>query len=476
MCTPQDNLQDLTALTLAACEQMKASSTCQDVYDSIEKEGFDSSDFALNCQVDQSLSAGELHKFRFSACAFGGLRSVVSLLRLPAVAGQALGEATAKAVLSLQADAQRQADCDKNPEKKSFVYRSYNMHVPSLLQIPVPNQRALDSKSCAQIETDFYHAKSQTERQVSRQTDYKLFQKNPSITLIEKEYLDWKRNEMDFAAGENASLIRVADEALQKYGIKIQCYNMFRRIALRCEVYANLAMLGGAGAKGIAFLAGMKASRAEALAAQAARTESVEIVHWLNTSHFDILINGKLYNISSTGSQGVKPLKPGAFERAASSGIPSTRFKVAVTPEELAKINNGAQELAQMKWGPTLSLERQGQIFTKLKNGQGFTCSGTVCALVDNATKASSGRFHVPQVLRASPTIAAAYIRGMSILGNSRIISIETTGTINLAQYARNQEVMTGTAITTAYVIIKYLDAKNNEKRLAVPIEDYDLD
>ncbi len=59
-----------------------------------------------------------------------------------------------------------------------------------------------------------------------------------------------------------------------------------------------------------------------------------------------------------------------------------------------------------------------------------------------------------------------------SFLIKSKFTSIETTGNINLVQYAKSQEVLTGTAIATAYVVINYLTPDGKEKTLTVPVEE----
>lgn len=244
-CQVKDELESIKKMSLSSCEDTKKSAECQGLYEEMKATGHNVENFALNCQLDQDLSSNELQSFQIGGCAMGGLKTIINIFSLPAVAGRALGETTAKAVLSLEADSDRQTQCDQNPEQKLGLYQVYNSSVPNLLRLTLPSKASLERRSCAQVEFDFYQAKNQKTRIVSRQQDYKLYQKNPTLTTDEKEYLDWKQSSPEFAERDDSSITRMVDDALRSYDVKIQCYNIFRRMALRCETYSNLVLLGG---------------------------------------------------------------------------------------------------------------------------------------------------------------------------------------------------------------------------------------
>lgn len=440
------------------CEQTRMSQNCQQVYDEIKASGADLATRALNYELDASLKPSEEIAVSYMGCLKGSLNQMQESIHGLAVT---IGETTAKAQISLEADADRQRKCDLNPTVKKQIFTSYNENVPQLLQIEVPLDSQLAKKSCAQIETDFYHARKSQERIIANRLDHKLATGKRGNNEIENEYLSWKKSQTEFASANDATLSAIADRALQKYNVRIQCYNKYAKARLRCAILAEVILGTGIGLQAVKTISGL---RSIARSTTAARTETVELLHWLHNGHFDIIINNKIYNLTNPLEKGVRTVKKdNYFERAGSRGRGNVRFEIAVTPEELETINAAAAKLsAEGKWNPIRRVE------IGLRDG-GMTCSGSVCALIDNATG-----FYVPHGIRASPTLTNAYLRAMHTIGHQRIISIHTSGNFNMQAFLRSQEFRMGAEVAAglaagSYVVIRYSDSNGETKTAVVP-------
>lgn len=240
------------------CEETKKSQACQNLYKEIAESGIRPEEKALRCELENDLSSGQKLAISYISCLKGGIvDGVVAPIQ---VLGTWLGESAAKAVISLKKDADRQQYCDKHPEIKETIYQSYNQSVPALLKLTIPKNLA--QKSCAQIETDLYHESKLIQRRVSAATDYKQFQKDASLTVAEKEYLSHVFGNSNLAASNEFSLSKTADQLLEAYNIRTDCYNLETRMALRCEILFHLATGGlGLTKASLSALSGLRVSR-----------------------------------------------------------------------------------------------------------------------------------------------------------------------------------------------------------------------
>lgn len=253
-----DQGQALAAVVRNQCEQMKQSPQCQDLYKTVQANGGVVSEKALRCEVDSHLTLAERMSVSYIACLRGGIED--GLIAPVQQLGKWIGESAANVVIAMQKSSERKKYCDQHPELKPKIYATYNQSVPKLLQVNVPKN--FKNKNCAQIEVDLYRAQNQKLRQVSERTDHKRHFKKEAITPDEQEYLDWKFNKNKFAEKSDLSLMAMADQALEQYGVRIDCYNLEARVALRCEALFNIATLGlGGGKLALSALSGLKAER-----------------------------------------------------------------------------------------------------------------------------------------------------------------------------------------------------------------------
>lgn len=240
------------------CEDTKMSQACQNLYKEIAEAGAQPEEKALRCDIENDLSTNQKLAVSYISCLKGGI--VDGLVAPIQMLGTWLGESAAKAVVSLKKDAERQQYCDQHAEMKEKIYQSYNQGVPTLLKLSIPKN--LSQKSCAQIETDLYHESKLVRRRVSAATDHKQFQKNASLTPAEKEYLTHTFGAPDLATSSELSLSKTADQLLEAYNIRTDCYNLETRMALRCEILFHVATAGLAVTKtSLSALSGLRVSR-----------------------------------------------------------------------------------------------------------------------------------------------------------------------------------------------------------------------
>jgi hypothetical protein len=244
------------------CEEIKQSARCQELYQKIQEAGHAVEEKALRCEIDSTLTTQEKFAVSYIACLRGGIyEGIIGPIK---ELGRLLGETTAKAVISLKSDIERQKYCDQNPEMKPRLYATYNKSVPSLLAIPVPSN--LNQKSCAEIERDIYLESNRIQRNVGNRLDPKYFnlKTRDKLTKEEIEYLEWKFNPQKGLAESNQDqgLSDYADQLLEAYQIRSDCYNYETRVALKCEILFHVATLGfGVTKTSLAKLSGLKIER-----------------------------------------------------------------------------------------------------------------------------------------------------------------------------------------------------------------------
>lgn len=248
----------LTEITQKTCEQTKESPRCQELYAQIKADSGNLSDKQLRCELDSNLTSIEQLPVSYISCLKGGV--VGGIVNPIKDLGKLIGESAAKFVIHLQENSRRLKYCEEHHEQKLKIYETYNSSAPKLLQVDIPEN--LQTKSCVQVETDLYQARRLKERVVSLRVDHKFYQKNPTLTPEEKEYLDWKFKKTEFANHSDESLTDMADQVLEQYGVRIDCYNLAARSALRCEALFHITTMGvGAGKLALSALSGLKAER-----------------------------------------------------------------------------------------------------------------------------------------------------------------------------------------------------------------------
>lgn len=199
----------------------------------------------------------------------------------------------------------------------------------------------------------------------------------------------------------------------------------------------------------------------------------VTLVFWDSQGHFDLLVNGRLYGTNPKIPIG-RALSEKDFEVMAKI-IPNAstkRFKISVSPDELKQIEANAmrfsadyREMLKMS-----SSERLKYGFKEFWSGNGVLCSGVVCGLVGDATG-----YYVPRVVREVPYLVSAYLKARKIMGDSRILSIETSGKFNPMAYLKSRDMKDNvtmlTSATGTYLVIKYITKNGDVKEAAVEIE-----
>jgi hypothetical protein len=199
----------------------------------------------------------------------------------------------------------------------------------------------------------------------------------------------------------------------------------------------------------------------------------VTLVFWDSQGHFDLLANGRLYGTNPKIPSG-RALSEREFEMMAKV-IPNAstkRFKISVSPDELKQIEASAikfsaeyREMLKMS-----SSERLKYGFKVIWSGNGALCSGVVCGLVGDATG-----YYVPRVIREFPHLVSAYLKARKMMGDSRLLSIETSGKFNPSAYLKSRDMKDNvtflTSVTGTYLVIKYMTKNGDVKEAAVEIE-----
>lgn len=199
----------------------------------------------------------------------------------------------------------------------------------------------------------------------------------------------------------------------------------------------------------------------------------VTLVFWDSQGHFDLLANGRLYGTNPKIPSG-RTLSERDFEMMAKV-IPNAstkRFKISVSPDELKQIEANAVRFSAdyKKILKASSSERFKYGFREFWSGNGVLCSGVVCGLVGDATG-----YYVPRVIREVPHLVSAYLKARKIMGDSRILSIETSGKFNPLAYLKSRDMKDNvtflTSATGTYLIVKYLTKDGEVKEATVEVE-----
>ena len=253
---------DLKNISLQVCQQQKASPQCQKLYSEIKESGEDVNSRSLRCEVESDLTLRENFAISAIGCLRGGIYDgiVEPVLSL----GRAIGTGAASVVTGWNAAEERRKNCDAHPEQKLKMYEVYNQSVPQLLKISVPSLIELAKMKCSDVEFKMFTEKSFKEER-ARKIELRKGGRFEKFSAEEQKYLDWKIANLEAVGKNQKNLWDMADQALKKYNISIDCYNKEAQWALRCEALFNVATLVGTGgsataAKMLAKISGLKAS------------------------------------------------------------------------------------------------------------------------------------------------------------------------------------------------------------------------
>jgi len=254
-----------------SCEDIKTSVACKKVYNQIQTEGGNPTDYELNCKDRSSLlrkleNIGEYQV----GCALGGWNFAKdSFLGVAA----SVGEGVAKALIDTQKENEEEAKCDKDPSLKKALYTDYNSNVPKMLQIEVPKDEVFNRLNCSQLKVSRQLAQKRQNLLAMDKVRSRMTDPNAKFNLEEKEYVDWI-NKIRKGGGGNA--VEAAKTQLQEMGIKIECYNDLRATAMVCETLLTGASVaaGGAGlALKVARIAGTESTAAKVLGHKLSSTQ-----------------------------------------------------------------------------------------------------------------------------------------------------------------------------------------------------------
>lgn len=289
--TPSGTLEQLLTTNKSACQSLKTSKMCQDVYAKIKANGGKPEEYALDCTernifvqrfLDRSLG--------MAGCAVGGYDATVgALVNL----GRRMGEGAAQFTLDLEKEQEINKVCSAKLENKKKLFVAANLSRPKVLWVKTPPDEKLNKMSCTEIsQVIISPERKRLENWFASSIGpqaFSNFSQSTRFNKDEKEYLAWYKKQIDDLAASqkpSAGLWAAAKDRLHKMGVEIECYNTLRATAIVCENLADAAMLvTGAGAalstvrraSKVAELAGLERATQAADATQSlARAENIQ--------------------------------------------------------------------------------------------------------------------------------------------------------------------------------------------------------
>ncbi len=250
-----DTLSPITDLVKKNCEEAKASTQCQKVYQEIKEAGGDPSARALICGGDENQSWLSGSAEWATGCLIGVGDYFVKL-------GESIGETGAEFMLEREQKAAELAACDKDINKKRLLYEDYNSRMPQVLRTTQPPDSELQALKCEKIQTNLVMEQRKLSMRAFNKVRARLNDRNATYTPEEQQFVDWtnKVNKPKL----DGNVIDLAKAHLKKMGVQYDCYNSKYQKALICEAMAEVApTLWGAAKAGAA---GLKAARAQRLA------------------------------------------------------------------------------------------------------------------------------------------------------------------------------------------------------------------
>lgn len=250
-----DSLAPISDLVKKNCEEAKASTQCQKVYQEIKEAGGDPSARSLVCGGDENQSWLSGSKEWATGCLIGVGDYFVKL-------GTSIGETAAEFMLEREHKAEEMAACDKDLSKKKLLYEDYNSRMPEVLRITQPSDSELQSIKCEKIQTNIVMEQRKLSMRAFNKVRARLNDRNATYTPEEQQFIDYT-NKVNKPKLEG-NVIDLAKAHLKKMGVQYDCYNSKYQKALICEAMAEVApTLWGAAKAGAA---GLKAVRAQRLA------------------------------------------------------------------------------------------------------------------------------------------------------------------------------------------------------------------
>lgn len=217
----------------ASCMAVRDSKECQNLYSEIDKTSASKEEATykkLKCdKKEMSPLISRLPDLAL-ACAMGAV--VDPIIEL----GQALGETAAAAKLHWS----NARNCDKDLNQKMALIQGFNLDVPKLLRLSIPDKNKINSMSCNQIHVMILNHRTTQKNKLKIELDAKSISPTQSknLTSAEKEYLDYINNP---PKREGEGFTKLIEKIMTDLKIKHQCYSPEQLTKLYCEVAAFVA-------------------------------------------------------------------------------------------------------------------------------------------------------------------------------------------------------------------------------------------
>jgi hypothetical protein len=248
--SPKENA---SAVTIKACENLKASPQCQAIYKKINLDGGDLQDKQLRCD-EKSLSRSYSVISSLNGCMVYGLFDATF-----GSMGKFIGESFAESDYQRARRKERLAKCNNSVTHKKNIFLAYNESVPRVLQVKIPSEAELNSTNCEKLYSNLERQQRGLERQASLKYTYNPSHRTSAPDSREKEYLEWKSKQdkkFDSLPGPQQGLLSLAYEKLGEFGVRLECYNAQAAAALTCEsifyIASGYGMLRSAAFKALA--------------------------------------------------------------------------------------------------------------------------------------------------------------------------------------------------------------------------------
>jgi|GEM_PF-1584205 hypothetical protein len=248
-CDPFVSSESSGEIAAMACEQMKQSKQCQDLYKTLSKE--DAADKALTCSADDSALAYAKEGAQYYAgCYVGGWAMIIDPIydkyksTKNWVQNYDKNKDSDKAKAKIE-QAEREAAkaerelCDKDPNAKLHLVKSYNASAPELLKIKEPSTETLNRATCASVLATLKGFREQKMDELGNG----LMRKEmigETLTPDEKAFVEYRNSTLKV---DGIDVVAIAKQQLNEMGIQLDCYNAYYKARITCEAISQVATL-----------------------------------------------------------------------------------------------------------------------------------------------------------------------------------------------------------------------------------------
>lgn len=217
----------------AACISIRDSKECQNLYAEFDKTSASKEEAnykKLKCDKKETASITSRLPDLTIACAMGAIVDPIVEL------GKMLGEGAAQAKLQWE----NARNCDKDLNQKLTLIQSFNLDVPKLLRLAMPDKNKINSMSCNQIHVMILNHRTMQKNKLRIELDAKSISPTQSknLTSDEKEYLNYLNNP---PKREGEGLAKLIEKMMTDFKIKQQCYSPEQLTKLYCEMASFVA-------------------------------------------------------------------------------------------------------------------------------------------------------------------------------------------------------------------------------------------